>query len=136
MAAEKDYTCSVEFTVRDYECDSQGVVNNANYLHYLEHARYEFLDSKGIDLTLLHNEGIDFVVSKAEIEYKSPLRSRNTFVVRIYVVKEGNIRMVFHQDIFKHPDEKLVVKAKVTIIAVKNGKPIRPGHIFELIGIN
>ncbi|NSW95739.1 MAG: acyl-CoA thioesterase, partial [Bacteroidales bacterium] len=33
----------LEFTVRDYECDLQGVVNNANYQHYLEHARHEYL---------------------------------------------------------------------------------------------
>ncbi len=133
---ETDYICSVEFAVRDYECDAQGVVNNANYLHYLEHARYEFLASKGIDFASLQNEGIDFVVAKVEIEYKYPLRSRNKFVVRMSVVKEGNIRMVFKQDIFRLPDEKLVAKSKVTIIAVKNGKPIRPGNIFELIGIN
>jgi len=133
---ETDYICSVEFAVRDYECDAQGVVNNANYLHYLEHARYEFLASKGIDFASLQNEGIDFVVAKVEIEYKYPLRSRNKFVVRMSVVKEGNIRMVFKQDIFRLPDEKFVAKSKVTIIAVKKGKPIRPGNIFELIGIN
>ncbi|MBU2223338.1 MAG: acyl-CoA thioesterase, partial [Gammaproteobacteria bacterium] len=29
---------SVDFKVRDYECDMQGIVNNAVYFNYLEHA--------------------------------------------------------------------------------------------------
>ncbi len=45
---ERENVHSLEFSVRDYECDVQGVVNNANYQHYLEHARHEFLLSKGI----------------------------------------------------------------------------------------
>ena len=31
-----DYIFSLEIAVRDYELDSEGIVNNANYLHYLE----------------------------------------------------------------------------------------------------
>ena len=48
---ETGFLFSVEFSVRDYECDIQGVVNNANYQHYLEHARHEFLISKGISFS-------------------------------------------------------------------------------------
>jgi len=40
---------SVEFKVRDYECDQQGIVNNAVYLNYLQHARHEFGLSTGLD---------------------------------------------------------------------------------------
>ncbi|MBN2863330.1 MAG: acyl-CoA thioesterase [Bacteroidales bacterium] len=130
------YTHSVKFMVRDYELDSQSVVNNANYLHYLEHARYDFLVSKGINFDDLRKEGIDLVVARVEIEYKYPLRSGNNFVVRMSVSKEGNIRMVFIQDIFRLPDEKLIARAKVTGVAVIKGKPVRPKHIFEKVGIN
>src|SRR5512136_1542886 len=121
----------VEFAVRDYECDVQGVVNNANYQHYLEHARHEFLISKGISFIDLHNEGIDLIVTRVEIDYKYPLRSRDKFVVRLYIRREGNARMLFVQDIFRLPDGKLIVKAKVTGVASRNGKPIRPGEIFD-----
>ncbi len=129
------YIAELEFIVRDYECDLQGVVNNANYLHYLEHARHELLISRGISFSLLHEEGTDLIVTKAEIEYKFPLRSRDRFMVRTAVRKEGLIRLAFIQDIFRIPDEKLIVKAKVTGIATREGKPVRFDSIFTLLGL-
>jgi acyl-CoA thioester hydrolase len=126
---------STEFTVRDYECDIQGVVNNANYQHYLEHARHEFLISRGISFAQLHNDGIDLIVTRVEIDYKYPLRSRDKFVVRSMVQREGNIRLVFIQDIFRIPDEKLIVNARITGVATRKGRPVRPGDIVEKMGL-
>ena len=57
-----NFKFSLEFTVRDYECDLQGVVNNANYQHYFEHARHQFLISRGLSFAGLHEEGIDLIV--------------------------------------------------------------------------
>jgi len=132
---ETDYIYSIEFAVRDYECDIQGVVNNANYQHYLEHARHEFLISKGISFAQLHEEGTDLVITRVEIEYKYPLRSRDKFIVRINICREGHLRLVFFQDIFRYPDEKLILRAKVTGVATKKGKPVRSGRIFELLNL-
>lgn len=126
---------SVEFTVRDYECDIQGVVNNANYQHYLEHARHEFLLSKNISFSQLHAEGLDLIVTRVEIDYKYPLRSCDKFVVRINLVREGNLRLVFVQDIYRLPDEKLIVKSKVTGVATRNGKPVSPGNLIQRLGL-
>ena len=39
----REYIFSLEIPVRDYELDSEGIVNNANYLHYLEHTRHAFI---------------------------------------------------------------------------------------------
>lgn len=44
------YIYELTLKVRDYECDLQGIVNNANYQHYLEHTRHEFLSSVGVSL--------------------------------------------------------------------------------------
>jgi acyl-CoA thioester hydrolase len=125
----------LEFVVRDYECDLQGVVNNANYQHYLEHARHEFLVSKGISFVELHEEGTDLIVTRVEIDYKSPLRSRDKFVVRLKTEREGNARLVFVQDIFRLPDEKHVVHARVTGVATKKGRPVSPGNLVEKLGL-
>lgn len=125
----------LEFMVRDYECDLQGVVNNANYQHYLEHARHEFLISKGISFVDLHNEGIDLIVTRVEIDYKYPLRSRDRFIVNIVIEREGNARLVFVQEIYRLPDKKLIVKARVTGVATRNGRPVPPGKIVEQLGL-
>ncbi|HPF94909.1 MAG TPA: acyl-CoA thioesterase, partial [Tenuifilaceae bacterium] len=78
----------LELTVRDYECDLQGIVNNAVYLNYLEHARHTFLLKMGIDFAKLHTEGVDLVVSRIEIDYKQSLSSGDEFVVSSSMHKE------------------------------------------------
>lgn len=125
----------LEFTVRDYECDLQGVVNNANYQHYLEHARHEYLLSKGISFAELHNEGIDLVVTRVEIDYKYPLRSRDRFYVTVETARQGNVRLIFLQEIFRIPDGKLIAKAQVTGAATRHGRPVSPEKIPHLINL-
>jgi acyl-CoA thioester hydrolase len=125
----------LEFKVRDYECDIQGVVNNANYQHYLEHARHEFLLLKGISFAKLHEEGIDLIVSRIEIDYKYPLRSKDSFIVTVDIQREGNVRLAFVQNIYRIPDKKLIAHGKVTGVSTKNGKPIAPGNLISLLGL-
>lgn len=131
------YIYQLELSVRDYELDLQGIVNNSVYQNYLEHARHEFLSTRNIDFAKLHTEGVDLVVSKIEIEYKQPLKSRDKFVVKLKTNKEGNLRIIFEQDIYRLPDNKLVVNAKVTGVCLKNGRPVKPEDIFDtsLLGI-
>ena len=135
MMTEDSHLYNLKFVVRDYECDLQGVVNNANYQHYLEHARHQFLISKGISFVQLHDEGVDLIVTKVEIEYKFPLRSSDEFMVTVEIQREGNARILFVQDIFRLPDLKLVVKAKVTGEATKKGRPVPPGDLVTRLGI-
>jgi acyl-CoA thioester hydrolase len=126
---------NLKFVVRDYECDLQGVVNNANYQHYLEHARHEFLISKGVSFVKLHDEGIDLIVTKVEIEYKYPLKSHDEFIVTVNIRREGNARILFIQEIYRLPDLKLIVRAKVTGVATKKGRPVNPGDLVFKLGL-
>ena len=75
-----EYIFELEMQVRDYECDMEGIVNNAIYQHYLEHTRHEFLASSGISFIEMHERGVDPVVNRIVINYKTPLRSRDKFI--------------------------------------------------------
>lgn len=125
----------LSFAVRDYECDLQGIVNNAVYQHYYEHARHQFLLSRGIDFAVLHLQGIDLIVSRVEIDYKQSLRSGDQFVVTVSTHREGHLRLIFGQEIFRMPDRVLVSRAKVTGVGLNHGKPVKleaiPG--FEVL---
>lgn len=118
--------------VRDYECDLQGIVNNANYQHYLEHSRHEFLSTFGISFAKMHYEGTDAVVANVNLRFKTPLRSGDEFIVKTAVKAEG-LRYIFTQDIFRADDSKLVLKGQVDTVCLVNGKLSRCDVLDELI---
>jgi acyl-CoA thioester hydrolase len=128
----------IELQVRDYECDIQGIVNNAVYQNYLEHCRHKFLNHVGLDFAQLHNDGIDAVVIRAEIDYKFPLRPGDDFIVCLKMGKQGRLRIIFDQQIIRKSDEKLMVNARITTVLTKNSRPILPDILmakFESSGI-
>lgn len=127
----KEYHFELEMQVRDYECDIQGIVNNAVYQNYLEHCRHKFLNYAGLDFAQLHNDGIDAVVIKAELDYKFPLRPGDDFLIRLKMGKQGRLRVIFDQQIIRKADEKLMVNARITAVLTRSGRPISPDIMVD-----
>lgn len=128
------YFFTLEMAVRDYECDMQGIVNNAVYQNYLEHARHECMKEVGVDFKQYTLMGVNFVVVRAEIDYKSALTSGDRFMVGLNLLKQSRLRLVFAQDIFRLPDEKLVLRAKITATALnQQGRPEMPREVDAVV---
>jgi acyl-CoA thioester hydrolase len=125
-----NYTFSENFTVRDYECDIQGIVNNSVYQNYMEHTRHEFLKTLGHDFLKLHEDGIDPVVFRIEIDYKKPLKSGDKFVCKLALEREGGLKVVFRQDIFRLLNNELCVSGRVIAVVLKNKRPVNPDFLF------
>ena len=104
-----------EMEVRDYECDIQGIVNNANYLHYTEHTRHLFLKSLGVSFAKLHEEGVDAVVARMKLEYKVPLICDDHFISRLSMKKKG-LRYEFYHDLYRATDEKLCFSCQADLV--------------------
>ncbi len=121
MGNSKEYIFTLEIAVRDYELDSEGIVNNAVYLHYLEHTRHAFVMQEGIPFGSLTRDGLVPVVRRMEIDYYTPLRSGDVMLSRLWIERKGP-RFIFYQDIFNRDGGELVVSAVVTIVCMENGR--------------
>lgn len=116
-----NYCFETRMQVRDYECDIEGIVNNANYLHYCEHTRHLFLQRCGLSFAEMHRKGVDAVVARMNLQYKTPLRPDDEFDSRLALTKEG-IKYVFHHDIFRASDGQLCFRGKVELVCLVNGR--------------
>lgn len=114
-----------QMKVRDYECDSQGVVNNANYLHYFEATRHELMEKCGLRLRDLTAENIIPVVRNVNIAYRSSLRGSEEFVSRAKIERDG-LRYFFLQEIVRIPDNTLCAKAEIEVVCLMDGKVSKP----------
>ncbi|MCK4837707.1 MAG: hypothetical protein KAS94_02835 [Desulfobulbaceae bacterium] len=64
------------------------------------------------------------MVVRVEIDYKFPLQSGDRFWIGLNMFKESRLRFAFLQDIYILPDDKPVLKAKVTGTSLNpNGRP-------------
>jgi acyl-CoA thioester hydrolase len=120
----EDYPFKQIFEVRDYECDLSGIVNNANYQHYLEHARHKFLKKRGVDFAELESQGVTLVVIRIEMDFLFPLESGDEFYVGVRPERVSRLRFGFQQDIYRLPDNKPILKARVIGAALnEKGQP-------------
>ena len=117
----RKYIFETRMQVRDYECDIEGIVNNANYLHYCEHTRHLFLKECGLSFAEMHAKGVDAVVARMQLQYKVPLRPDDELISRLALTKEG-IKYVFHHDIFRASDRQLCFRGKVELVCLVNGR--------------
>jgi len=126
----QEYQFTLEFEVRDYECDMEGIVNNAVYHNYLEHTRHVFLKQQGVDFTEMTQRGIHLVVVRVEIDYLYPLRGGDAFMVGLNMARISRVRLGFHQDIYRLPDQRPIVKANIIGTALnERGRPFIPEEL-------
>ncbi|MDC7676074.1 acyl-CoA thioesterase [Asticcacaulis machinosus] len=131
MSAAETDSFSVEMKVRDSECDAQGVVNNANYLVYCEHARHEFLEARGVHFKDLVAQEIFLMVAHMDLTFLSPLTGGDRFEVVSSVTRHGP-RARFDQVIRRLPEGTVCLKAHVDVICKIKGKLTR-GAFFDTL---
>lgn len=118
------HTLKIRMYYEDTDCG--GVVYYANYLRYVERARTEFFESRGVSLRALMAEGVYFVVAEAALKYLSPGRYGDILAIETVVGRVGSASIVFRHVISRdHTGEKLV-EATVKLGCVgQDMKPLR-----------
>ncbi|MFC0039862.1 acyl-CoA thioesterase [Actinomadura rayongensis] len=92
---------TVPVTVRGYELDTQGHLNQAVYLQYAEHARWECLRAAGVSLDALRATGAGPVVLETTVKYRRELRGGDAVTVSCRFTAENGKTFRIVQEIVK-----------------------------------
>jgi acyl-CoA thioester hydrolase len=127
-------TYTTQITVRSYECDSYGHVNNAVYLNYLETARMDYLHQIGFPYKKAVAEGFFIYVTHIDIHYKNSAYLDDVLSVETMPVDLGAVKGTLRQTV-KNQAGKICAEAEVTWASVKNNVPVRLPKEFVVDGL-
>lgn len=98
------------------DTDCGGVVYYANYLRYMERGRTEYLAEQGVSIKDLMDQGTIFVVSRAEIDYKSSARYGDTIVLETTVAEKTGATLLFEHRMTEKATGRLLVEGKIRMV--------------------
>ena len=114
-----------------HDTDAGGVVYYGRYLNYLEEARTQFLEKKGVDISLFREKKFLYAVRKCTIIYKNPARYGDTIVCSALLLRTTAAQLFFEQKIHDKQSGRLILEADVTIVSLN--KDFKPTPIPEEI---
>ncbi len=119
-----------------HDTDAGGIVYYGQYLCYLEEARTEYLDNRGLSVELFKERGFLYVVRQCNITYRSPARYGETIICDAKLKKMGASQLIFDQTIHDKKDNRLIVEAEVSLVCLKmDFKPTAiPDDLREKLG--
>ena len=106
------------------DTDHSGVVYHANYLKYFERAREHMLGTAELR-RLWEEDGVGFVVYKAQLAYKKGAVFGDTLVIATHAQESSPYRATFHQRALR--GEEVLVDGQVELVCVD-----REGQLAEL----
>jgi acyl-CoA thioester hydrolase len=117
------------------DTDQMGVVYHANYLRYFEHARCEYIRSRGRPYKDIERDGGRLPVVEARAHYHSPARYDDLLVIRTFVQRLRRVSMAFGYEVRRDGEEEVLCSGH-TVHAFVNaeGRPIRfPPDLVQLL---
>ena len=107
-----------------HDTDAGGIVYYGQYLCYLEEARTEFLEKRGLSVEKFKERGFVYVVRQCNVSYRSPARYGDTLLCDAKLKKMGASQLIFDQTVHDKKDGRLIIEAEVSLVCLnKEFKP-------------
>ncbi|MBS0169684.1 MAG: YbgC/FadM family acyl-CoA thioesterase [Nitrospira sp.] len=108
----------MEIRIYYEDTDCGGVVYYANYLKYFERARTHYLEERGLSVAGLRDQGTQFVVVHAELDYRSPGRYGETLVIETTLAEASQASFTFAHVVRERTSGRLVVEGSAKLVTV------------------
>ena len=109
MTGIERFKTTVEVQTRFRDTDAMGHINNAVYLTYLELARMEYIRRV---FGVADYAGVDFILARAEIDYRSPAKAGEALTVGVRVAKIGGASFTMDYLIAEKDSGRVVAEAQ------------------------
>ena len=125
---------SMDIRVYYEDTDAGGMVYHANFLRFFERGRTELLIEMGHDPARYHNDGLFFVVTRADVRFRHPAHLGDTLEVVTEIGEVKRASLLIKQTCM-HGDT-VIAEADITVAFVNDkGRPVRmPGKLAEAMG--
>jgi acyl-CoA thioester hydrolase len=118
-----DPTQTIPIRVRYTEVDAMGYLHHSRHLQYFEMGRIELLRARGISYAQLEQQGVFFVVVKAEIRYKAPARYDEELDLTTRLTRQTHIRFEHTYELRR--GQTLLAEGTTTIACVGRDGQLR-----------
>lgn len=117
------------------DTDCGGVVYYANFLKYFERARTEYLADHGLSVAELQQQGTLFLVTHAEVFYRSSAHYGETLEIETKVTPSRKTAILFTHTIKEQKTKRLIVEGSATLVTVDTQGKVRrvPPSILEAL---
>ena len=115
---KSDFRFHDTLRVRFADTDLQGIVFNGNYLTYYDNAWTEYFRAIGFTYRSLIESGVDTVLARTTIEFKSAARFDDLLEVYARISKIGKTSLVFDFEIYAQGEDRLVGSATSLYVCV------------------
>jgi len=117
--------CEIEVRVRYCETDPMGYVHHSQYFVYFEMARTELLRQNGLRYRDCEEQGVFFVVVRAEARFKAPGRYDDVLRIRAAVRRTTRARIEHDYQVYR---DGLLLCEGATVLACVD----RDGRLQEI----
>ncbi len=116
------------------ETDTMGVVYYAEYLHFFERARSEFIRQRGVSYRQVEEKGIFLPVREVQCRYKQPARFDDLLFIHTGITQWGRASLTFTYEIWDEGKESILCTgASQHACVAPNGRPVAlPPWLKEL----
>ena len=125
---------TLRFSVRTYEVDENGHVNNAVYLQWAENLTAEHAESAGFGRAWSLERGGAWVVRRHEITYHQPAMRGDEIKATVRVLALGGVRGIRRTSFIRVGDGVAIaeVESEWVWVRVSDGRPMRvPGELTD-----
>ena len=100
-----------QFRIRNYECDSYGHLNNANYLRFMQETAFDASTAVGYDFKKYQELGHSWLIRSSEIEYISPVVYDDTLEIKTWVADLRRVSSRRVYEFYNKANQSLIARA-------------------------